>query len=222
MWAGSSSIRLTVQGQAGNGELIVPIVAISTAEKKLPAVTGYILAGLGILLFALLVTIIGASVVLPPLPKGRYLAFADVVYLSGFTETLKDTFYIDTDLTDTLRHLLDPDDAYAYALPNDLVTNSLRGDEHAIICGKPGIGVRMQDGSTMMMEGPGNQTFDAGQLNTLRFSVIGADGRPARLQPYLGMMAHAAIIKSDGSTFIHLHPVGTYSVAAQEDLISRL
>ena len=357
---GSSSILLHVQGRSGRGELVVPIVAISTAEKKLPAFTSYSLAGLGILLLVLLVTIIGASVaegvtgkgqsltgqrqrskrvaiataailssllvyggnswwqqwahkyrqfmfkpmhaayhlqsdsggnaltihidttagqrvntlsyivpdhgklmhlfvlripamdafahlhpvredsatfrtLLPPLPKGRYLAFADIVYLSGFTETLKDTFEIAENLSGSL-HRLDPDDAYAFALPNDIVDNPFRGDDHMIVCGKPGSGVRMQDGSTMIMEETGSamqetgmtirktadQFFKTGQLYSLRFFVMDADQKPARLEPYLGMMAHAVIIRDDGSTYIHLHPVGSYSVAAQAGLMNRM
>ncbi|HEY4335479.1 MAG TPA: hypothetical protein VGM89_06265, partial [Puia sp.] len=59
---GSSSILLHVSGPLGNGDLVVPIVAVSTAQKKLPAATGYFLAGLGVLLFVLMLTIIGSSV----------------------------------------------------------------------------------------------------------------------------------------------------------------
>src|ERR1700754_886577 len=88
---------------------------------------------------------------LPPLPKGRFLAFADIVNLSGFAETLKDTFEIKENLTDSL-HKTDPDDPYAYALPSSNIGITARRDDDVIICGKSGGGVRMKDGSVMVEE----------------------------------------------------------------------
>jgi len=346
---GSSSILLHVEGPAGKGDLVVPIVAVSTAQKKLPAATGYVLAGLGILLFVLLVTIIGASVAdgltkkgegltvrgrrakrigigvaallsslivfggnswwqtwanryrhfmyrpmhasyaiskdsginrltihidtagaqrkgwlpyiipdhgklmhlfvvrvpgmdvlahlhperldvasfraeLPPLPKGRYLAFADVVNLSGFAETIKDTFDIGVSLADNQRSG-DPDDAYAYAQPlgADTAVRRKVTEDLVVSCGKTGDPwVLLKDGSRIVEEEPAEGDLESGQLYNLRFAVYDRNKQPAKLEPYMGMMAHAAIIKDDGSTYVHLHPAGTVSLAAQEGMERRI
>ena len=47
------------------------------------------------------------------------------------------------------------------------------------------------------------------------FEVRNADGTPATLEPYMGMAGHAVVAKDDGSVFVHLHPMGTISMASQ-------
>ncbi len=42
-----------------------------------------------------------------------------------------------------------------------------------------------------------------------------AKGAEASLRPYLGMAAHAVVLRDDDSVFIHLHPMGTVSTATQ-------
>ena len=50
-----------------------------------------------------------------------------------------------------------------------------------------------------------------------RFRVEDDDGNLAGdLEPYMGMAAHAEIIRSDGSVFAHVHPAGSISMAAFE------
>ena len=51
---------------------------------------------------------------------------------------------------------------------------------------------------------------------SLRFKVLDATGRPVSLQPYMGMLGHAAVRRDDGTVFAHLHPVGSISMASQE------
>lgn len=56
----------------------------------------------------------------------------------------------------------------------------------------------------------------AGQEATLWFRVRDSRGAVVALEPYLGMSAHVVVAKTDGSVFVHLHPAGTVSMAAQE------
>jgi hypothetical protein len=46
----------------------------------------------------------------------------------------------------------------------------------------------------------------------LAFHVEPADG----LEPYMGMVAHAEIVRTDGSVFAHLHPNGSVAMPALE------
>ncbi|MEJ7767015.1 MAG: hypothetical protein WKF89_04340, partial [Chitinophagaceae bacterium] len=118
---------------------------------------------------------------------------------------------------------LDPDDAFAFALPAGIVDNPQTIDrENTIICGKPGTGVKLPDGSSIVWEGMTNEPMQANTLYALRFAVTGPDGKPAELENYLGMRGHAAIVRNDGNVYMHLHPVGTFSMAAEANLVKRI
>ncbi|TAD85797.1 MAG: hypothetical protein EAY75_10350, partial [Bacteroidetes bacterium] len=62
MSSGSTGINLNAEGKFGKGQLLVPLLAISTAQRSLPAATGWMLAALALFLGVLLATIFGSSV----------------------------------------------------------------------------------------------------------------------------------------------------------------
>ncbi len=374
MESGSSSIELTIDGPDGKQQVIVPVVAVATALRDMPAGTGWGLAAMGLLLVVMLVTIVGASnadgvvapgkgvpktlrrrrlvgmgvglvvvtliltgwrswwnstaeeyrdvqlyrpasirtsvkivdgqrqltiqfdttgfgkkeqlrrlysfilpdhgklmhaflvsmpgmdafahlhpvrrdtlhfeAALPPLPGGKYLLFSDVVYRSGFTETLTDTLDLPS-LKTTIRRPgaeaaaqskpTDRDDSWLVTEPLDESTPGVKAgaarvphlDNDMVVCGKPGASMTLQDGSTMIwmdspsVDSPG-QKLEVGKLYNLKFAVADAQGKAAALEPYLGMPGHAAVLRSDGSVYIHLHPIGTYSMAAETSLSGRI
>jgi hypothetical protein len=56
--------------------------------------------------------------------------------------------------------------------------------------------------------------------------VAGADieiavESPTQLEPYMGMAGHAVVARDDGQVFVHLHPLGTISLAAQQAVAAR-
>ena len=146
---------------------------------------------------------------LPNLPAGKYLLYADIMrYIGGFQYTLTDTIEIKNTIINT--KIQDPDDTYAITNALNKKTPTLQ-DQTITICGTPGIKTKLQDGSSIVWEEKPNKSLVAGQVYDLKFSVVSPDGKEAILQPYLGMMGHAAIVKTDGSVYIHLHPTGTVS-----------
>ena len=60
-----------------------------------------------------------------------------------------------------------------------------------------------------------NGPIGVDEETTLRFAVTEADGAPSALDPYMGMLSHAAVLRDDGSLFVHLHPAGSINLTAQ-------
>lgn len=163
---------------------------------------------------------------LPPLPAGRYLLFSDIVHRSGLAETLIDTVQIPavSQLTASQKPS-DRDDSWLVAKPMGIKASTETIpplDNDMAVCGKPGASTKLADGSTMLwMDKPG-RVLETGRLYTLKFAVADQQGKATPLEPYLGMSGHAVIMRSDGSVYIHLHPIGTYSMAAEESLVERI
>ncbi|MGH7468948.1 MAG: hypothetical protein ACRENP_13420 [Longimicrobiales bacterium] len=141
---------------------------------------------------------------LPALPAGRYTVYADLVHESGGTHTL----IARTELND------------GPATPAAPVVPDLDPDD-ASWSGAPGLSLTtatstLVDGSSMRWTGP--MQIVAGEEMDLRIAVTDAAGAPAALEPYLGMPGHMVIQRQDASVFVHLHPLGTISPAAQRAL----
>ena len=138
---------------------------------------------------------------LPPLPAGTYRVYADIVHESGFAETLVATIAL-------------PPPAGPWR-PSDR-DDAWTGNEKR----ETGNVADLADGSTMIWDRSAAPIV-VDQEAPLRFVVTDPGGRPATLEPYMGMAAHAMITRDDGAVFVHLHPAGTISVAAQQTFLVR-
>ena len=159
---------------------------------------------------------------LPPLPSGRYLVFADVTRFSGFSETIPDTLDIKEPIGSMQdSSLASKDDTYFFTNPLTQQTISSGELEDVLICGKPGVRLPLADGSTVTWEHDTANPLLSKKLYSLKFSLLDENGSPALLEPYLGMGGHAVVMKDDGKVYIHLHPVGSYSMASQQAMLTR-
>ena len=153
----------------------------------------------------------------PPLPAGRYRIYADIVLENGFAPTLVDAVHVplaepaptgqspvaggagteDDDLLPA-GPVPDPDDSWATLLPHGASRSA---------------SYTLPSGRTVRWERSGLLGVD--EETTLRFFVTEPDGSPSALEPYMGMLSHAAVLRNDGSVFVHLHPAGSINLTAQ-------
>lgn len=126
---------------------------------------------------------------LPALPAGDYKVYADITHESGFTQTLVSDIQLPAPLTNAFTRA-DADDSWS--------VSSATGEKS---CPLP-------RGFVMRHEGAGD--------SRLQFTVLDAQGKPAVIEPYMEMQAHAIVHHLDGSVFTHLHPFGTVSMTSQQ------
>jgi hypothetical protein len=139
----------------------------------------------------------------PPLPAGTYNVYADVVYETGFERTLVGTLSLTEPRAENGEPRADAADAW-------YVGDASREKT-----------MKLEDGSTMQLEIVPNGLIQADREETIGVTVRDPSGKPAALEPYVGMSAHAAVVRVDGAVYVHLHPMGTITNAAQEVFAAR-
>jgi hypothetical protein len=136
---------------------------------------------------------------LPEMPPGTYRLYADIVHENGFPETLTSSLTIGP--AETTKRPLAGDDAAG------LARSIANGSEL-------GATFHLPDGCSMTWL-DSRQPLRASQLRIFRFRLLDAHGQPPRdMQLYMGMLGHAAFVKTDFTTFAHIHPDGSANMAA--------
>src|SRR5215470_8081894 len=136
---------------------------------------------------------------LPTIPAGTYHLYADVVHANGFPETLVTAIT----LPYTHGRQLAGDDAEGTAV-------ALKWNGGGT---QTNTSYKLPDGYTMTWNRP--DALTAKKPEDFTFTLLDAQGQPPKdMGLYMGMVGHAAFVKTDGTVFAHIHPSGTVSMAA--------
>ncbi len=153
------------------------------------------------------------EVALPPLPEGRYKILCDLTFeQSGVSSTATNSVQlpaIPAPVAGAAALKSDPDDSWA-SYSADIVPAAAAANP---VCRLPG---------GEQVEWKSHPPLRVRQDAALRFEVRDATGHPVELEPYMGMMSHAAVLRTDGAVFSHLHPAGNFSMAAQSFFEAKL
>jgi hypothetical protein len=159
------------------------------------------------------------AVTLPPLPDGMYRVYADITHEDGLSHTLVTTVDagpLGSRTAPMGGPAVDFDDGWWTAASEP----GTGGEADATLSGdEPGSAAmsRLSDGSVMRWLNAGDALL-AGTDADLVFRVEDTGGDGVVLDPYMGMHGHAMLNRIDGGVFVHLHPAGTISMAAQSTL----
>jgi hypothetical protein len=140
---------------------------------------------------------------LPSMPAGDYHLYADVVHADGFPETLVSGVV----LQQINGRPLSGDDAEGVGKP----VNSDGAAKSSAVGNKQRF--KLPDGCSMVWKMPSTLTPKAPE--SFRFELLNPEGDPpSDMALYMGMLGHAAFVKTDGTVFAHIHPTGTMAMAA--------
>lgn len=136
---------------------------------------------------------------LPSMPAGTYRLYADVVHAAGFPETIVGSMAVSA----IAGRPLAGDDAMG--------TGLAVGEGGAVSGGEQRFA--LPDGYTMVWKQPASLV--AKRPEDFEFALLDPQGKPAGdMALYMGMLGHAAFVKTDGTVFAHTHPTGTVAMAA--------
>jgi hypothetical protein len=155
---------------------------------------------------------------LPPLPEGDYRMLCDLSFAdTGVSSTASGTVHLPAQtgsIVATGRRkgkalTPDADDSWTVA---PAVRDSANASEDTIFPFPGGRQLRWKAHPSLRAK------HDA----HLQFEALDAAGQPLPLELYMGMLSHAAVLRSDGAIFCHLHPSGNYSMGAQSFFADKL
>ena len=141
---------------------------------------------------------------LPDLPAGDYCIYADVTYETGFADTLIAKVHLPepSGTTTASSRATDPDDGWSVS--STFASNTNAGPQRVALPSSMWM--------DLLIDSPPVENRDT----NLRFKVRDVILRPVMLEHYMGMAGHLILRRNDGAVFTHLHPGGSFSMAAQQ------
>jgi len=131
------------------------------------------------------------EVVIPPIEYGRYFIYIDVTLESGSNQTLKNIIEYYP------KNIKKQQDIYYLKIDQD----------DSFIKERSSYYFKWLNSS---------KTYNINDEINLNFQMLDTLNRPTIIEPYIQMGGHGAIVDSSGTVFIHIHPIGTISMASQE------